>query len=100
MVRRYLPNILNIPTFESSNFKQLFIFFFFTEATDMFIKPRSINVTSFWSFHPHKPKTIIPFRPSKLYNRKYGGHRKWVSYCVKKKAIYCNICLCYGDGSR
>lgn len=65
----------------------------------MFIKPRSINVTSFWSFHPHQPKTNIPFRPSKLYNRKNGGHRKWISYCVKKKALFCNICLCYGDGS-
>lgn len=72
--------------------------FFFTEATDMFIKPRSINVTSFWLFHPHQPKTNIPFRPSKLYNRKDGSHRKWISYCVKKKALFCNICLCYGDG--
>ncbi|XP_060857136.1 uncharacterized protein LOC132934792 isoform X2 [Metopolophium dirhodum] len=69
------------------------------EATDMFIKPRSINFTSFWSFHPHQPKTNIPFRPSKLYNRKDGGHRKWISYCVKKKALFCNICLCYGDKS-
>ncbi|VVC45403.1 Hypothetical protein CINCED_3A012950 [Cinara cedri] len=43
------------------------------EATDMFTKPRSINVTSIWSLHPHQPKTNIPFRPSKLYNCKDGG---------------------------
>ncbi|CAI6376034.1 unnamed protein product [Macrosiphum euphorbiae] len=68
------------------------------EATDMFIKPRSINLQAFG----HSiliTETNIPFRPSKLYNRKDGGHRKWISYCVKKKALFCNICLCYGDGS-
>jgi len=54
----------------------------------MFIKPRSINFISFWSFHLHQPKTNIPFRLSKLYNRKDGGHRKWVFYCVKKKLYF------------
>ncbi|XP_025417294.1 uncharacterized protein LOC112688348 [Sipha flava] len=69
------------------------------EAIGMFIKPRSINVTSFWLFHPYQLKTNIPFRPSKLYNCKDGDHRKWIFYCVKKKASFCNRSLYYGDGS-
>jgi len=37
--------------------------------------------------------------PTKAFNRNDGVNRKWVSYTVKHKALFCCICICYGDGT-
>jgi hypothetical protein len=41
----------------------------------------------------------VPFAPTKAFNRNDDGNRKWVSYSFKHKALFCCICIYYGDGT-
>lgn len=65
----------------------------------MYIKPKSVNASKYWLFHPHQPKIHVPFRPLKAYYSDDGSHRKWLSYSIENEALFCNICIFYGDGS-
>jgi len=74
-------------------------YFFSALPENYFKQPTLANFSNFWSIHPIQPKFDVPFAPTKAFNRNDGVNRKWVSYSFKHKALFCCICICYGDGT-
>lgn len=67
------------------------------EELDYFTKPIYQNLNTFFKFHPHQPKSVnLNFQPEKVYLRKDGSHRKWLSFSQRHSKFFCSVCLAFG----
>ena len=65
-----------------------------------FVKPKRDRLTKYFEFHSHQPETTkfnatnVYFRPD---NSRGCLQRLWLSYCEEKEALFCNLCIAYGN---
>ena len=68
------------------------------ETIDYFIRPNTSDkqmLAKFFEFHPHQPKQNIPFNAERVYFRKDGNARMWLTFRRETPAIFCSLCLAY-----
>lgn len=69
------------------------------EDLNFFQKPSEANLDIFFTKHPIQPTLKdLPFNGNKVYF-KNNDKRKWISYNVKNKKVYCSVCLAFGGSS-
>ncbi|KAM4809186.1 zinc finger MYM-type protein 5-like [Rhinophrynus dorsalis] len=59
-----------------------------------FIRPKSENLETFLSFHPCQPD-VLSFNSKKLYQRRDGKKRRWLTYSCGHGAFFCMVCLAF-----
>ncbi|CAH2248014.1 Hypothetical predicted protein [Pelobates cultripes] len=59
-----------------------------------FIRPKSENLDSFLLFHPCQP-VVLSFNSAKLYQRRDGKKRHWLTYSHGHGAFFCMVCLAF-----
>ncbi|CAH2329470.1 zinc finger MYM-type 1-like [Pelobates cultripes] len=59
-----------------------------------FIRPKSENLDSFLLFHPCQP-VVLSFNSTKLYQRRDGKKRHWLTYSHGHGAFFCMVCLAF-----
>ena len=66
--------------------------------TDLrFERPKPCDRGPFFAWHPIQPveDKCLKFPPNKVFKRKNGSKRMWLSYNDTKEALYCTVCLAY-----
>lgn len=60
---------------------------------DYFSPPSNATLTSFLEYHPQQNTDDVTL--NKLFTRKDGTNRKWLSYSMDKQKFFCFICLAF-----
>lgn len=65
-----------------------------------FIRPHKDDeqlLNKFFSYHPNQPEKNVPFTAQKMYSTSDGVKRMWVTYRPEPPAIFCSLCLAFGE---
>lgn len=63
-----------------------------------FTRPQSKELDMFFRYHPKQEiqKTVNVHR---VFHRKDGSNRKWLTYCEQSHSLYCTVCLAFSKPS-
>jgi len=62
-----------------------------------FQKPIATKLVQFFEFHPKQPVFVPQFKSSKAFYGKNNIQRRWLSYDLISKSLYCSVCLVFSS---
>lgn len=67
------------------------------EQIDYFICPPHESLKTFIEFHPQQ----TPSNPvvQRVFWCKNGTHRQWLTYCPKRHALHCSVCIAFAKST-